>query len=86
VWAARAGRELERSSSAVSGAALTGSERAVADLAGSGATNREIAAALYLSEKTVEAVLTRVYRKLSVRSRTQLGHLLEAARATEGQP
>jgi DNA-binding NarL/FixJ family response regulator len=44
----------------------------VAELAASGVPNREIAGRLYLSEKTVEAVLTRVYRKLSVRSRTEL--------------
>lgn len=72
LWAARAERELERSAAIAAGAELTSSERVVAARAASGATNREIAAALYLSEKTVEAVLTRVYRKLAVRSRTQL--------------
>ena len=86
VWAARAGRELERSSAAVAGNGLTSAERAVAQRAAAGATNREIAAALYLSEKTVEAVLTRVYRKLSVRSRTEFGHHPELARTPEGHP
>ena len=37
-----------------------------------GASNREIAERLYVSVKTVEATLTRIYRKLEVRSRTQL--------------
>jgi DNA-binding CsgD family transcriptional regulator len=85
VWAGRAARELERVSPAVGGADLTGSERAVAQLAASGASNREIAAELYVSEKTVEAVLTRVYRKLGVRSRTQLGRHPELVHAGEEQ-
>jgi DNA-binding CsgD family transcriptional regulator len=83
-WADRADRELERSSAVTAGAGLTGAERAVAERAASGASNREIVADLYLSEKTVEAVLTRVYRKLSVRSRTQLGHHPALARTSEG--
>ncbi|WP_268244577.1 LuxR family transcriptional regulator [Actinokineospora fastidiosa] len=57
-------------------AELTATERRIADLAADGATNREIAAGLYLSVKTVEATLTRVYRKLDVRSRTQLARAL----------
>jgi DNA-binding CsgD family transcriptional regulator len=56
--------------------ALTPAERRVAELAGAGATNREIAASCYLSVKTVEATLSRVYRKLAVRSRTELANLL----------
>ena len=53
-------------------------ERSVAELAAAGETNREIGARLYLSPKTVETVLTRVYRKLGVRSRTELARRLEA--------
>ena len=41
------------------------------------ATNREIAERLYLSVKTVEATLTRIYRKLEVRSRTQLARRMD---------
>lgn len=41
-----------------------------------GASNREVATALFLSVKTVESMLTRIYRKLGVRSRTQLGTVL----------
>jgi DNA-binding CsgD family transcriptional regulator len=55
---------------------LTPSELRIATLAADGATNREIAAACYLSVKTVEASLSRVYRKLSVRSRTELAKTL----------
>ena len=52
--------------------AFTPSERQVAQLAAAGLTNRKIAEHLFLSEKTVEAHLSRAYRKLGVRSRTQL--------------
>ena len=51
---------------------LTPSERRVADLVAGGATNREVAAVLCVSVKTVEGTLSRVYRKLGVRSRTGL--------------
>ncbi|GIG62786.1 transcriptional regulator [Longispora fulva] len=57
---------------------LTGTEARIAELVGQGASNREVAATLFLSVKTVEATLTRVYRKLGVRSRTQLSTLLRS--------
>jgi DNA-binding NarL/FixJ family response regulator len=44
-----------------------------------GSSNKQVAARLYLSEKTVENALTRVYAKLGVRSRTQLSRELTAA-------
>ena len=43
-----------------------------------GASNREIAAELYLTPKTIEFHLTQIYRKLGVRSRTQLVAALAA--------
>jgi DNA-binding CsgD family transcriptional regulator len=52
---------------------LTVTERRVAELTASGLTNREVAAHLFVSPKTVEANLARVYRKLGVRSRAELG-------------
>jgi DNA-binding NarL/FixJ family response regulator len=52
--------------------ALTSTEERVADLAVAGRTNKQIAAELYLSARAVEANLTRIYRKLQVRSRTEL--------------
>ncbi|MFI1379238.1 AAA family ATPase [Embleya sp. NPDC020886] len=52
--------------------ALTPAEHRVAELVGDGATNREIATRLFLSAKTVESTLTRVYRKLGIRSRADL--------------
>lgn len=51
---------------------LTPTESRIADLAARGRTNREIAQALFLSARTVEWNLTRVYGKLGVRSRTEL--------------
>jgi DNA-binding NarL/FixJ family response regulator len=51
---------------------LTPSERRIAELVSEGMTNNEVASALALSAKTVEAHLGRVYRKLGLRSRTEL--------------
>ncbi|MGV9251467.1 ATP-binding protein [Streptomyces sp. NPDC003697] len=56
-------------------------ERQVAALVMEGATNREIAARLYVSVKTVEATLTRVYRKLRIRSRVDIVRLAAGRRA-----
>ena len=52
---------------------LTETERRVAELAAAGLTNREVAQRLFLSVKTVEANLARVYRKLATASRAELG-------------
>lgn len=57
--------------------ALTPSEHRIAALAAEGRTNAEIAQSLFLSLKTVEMHLGRVYRKLGIRSRQQLGDVLE---------
>jgi DNA-binding CsgD family transcriptional regulator len=53
-------------------AALTDAEQRIAAIVADGRSNREVAAALFLSVKTVEVTLTRVYRKLGVRSRSEL--------------
>ena len=60
---------------------LTPTEARVAELAGQGLRNAEIAAQLYVTPKTVEATLSRVYRKLGVRSRTELAGRLAAPSA-----
>ena len=58
--------------------ALTASELRVAKLAAGGATNREIAQALFLTPRTVETHLTHTYRKLDIGSRTQIAEALAA--------
>jgi ATP/maltotriose-dependent transcriptional regulator MalT len=55
---------------------LTPSEQRVAELAASGMTNRDVAAALFISPKTVEANLARIYRKLGIKSRAELGRVI----------
>ena len=55
---------------------LTASERRVAELAAGGLGNREIAAELFVTVKTVENHLSRVYNKLDIRSRAQLAGAL----------
>ncbi|MFF3462469.1 AAA family ATPase [Streptomyces sp. NPDC001984] len=60
---------------------LASMERQVAALVMEGATNREIAARLFISVKTVEATLTRVYRKLGIRSRVDIVRLAAGRRA-----
>jgi DNA-binding CsgD family transcriptional regulator len=73
LWAERARAELGRiSGRAPSRGELTASERRVAELVAEGRTNREVAAALHVTPRTVEGTLSRVYAKLGVRSRTEL--------------
>ena len=58
----------------------------MAELAAAGRSNREIAGELFVSERTVEANLTRVYRKLGVRSRTELARRLPRLRPPRSRP
>ena len=78
-WAARAAEEDGRSARSLQPSEtardqLTASEHQVASLAVRGLQNREIAGRLFMSVKTVEAHLTRIYRKLEVRTRVELVH------------
>jgi DNA-binding CsgD family transcriptional regulator len=73
-WAQRARDEIARLGLRHRGPGeLTESERRIAMLAASGMTNRQVAAAAFVSPKTVEANLARVYVKLGIRSRAELG-------------
>lgn len=77
-WAEKARAELGRiGGRAPSRGELTPTEREVAARAASGMTNREVASALVVSERTVEYHLSNVYRKLGIRSRTELARRLE---------
>jgi DNA-binding CsgD family transcriptional regulator len=80
LWATRARAEFERVIGSPAGNTnLTPSEQRVAELAASGRTNREVAAAMFISPKTVEANLARIYRKLGIRSRAELGQRIAEA-------
>jgi DNA-binding CsgD family transcriptional regulator len=73
LWAAKARMELARVGIRPSAPlGLTPTEERVARLVADGKTNREVAAELFLSRRTVEDNLSRIYRKLGVRSRAQL--------------
>jgi DNA-binding CsgD family transcriptional regulator len=76
-WRDRAVEELGRiGGRAPSRGTLTAGERRIADLAAEGRSNKEIAAALFLSVNTVESTLSRIYSKVGVRSRTELASRL----------
>jgi DNA-binding CsgD family transcriptional regulator len=78
LWRDRARAELARVNVApTQDLILTPSEQRVANLAASGMTNRDVAAALFISPKTVEANLARVYRKLGISSRAELGRRID---------
>jgi DNA-binding CsgD family transcriptional regulator len=77
-WAVKARGELSSVSGRRPAEALTAAERRVAILVAEGKTNREVAAALFLGERTVASHLTHVYAKLGVRSRTELARRLQA--------
>jgi DNA-binding CsgD family transcriptional regulator len=80
-WADRARQELEatgerRRARGPETSELTPRELQVALIVARGATNREAAAALFLTTKTIEFHLGQIYRKLGLRSRTELAHRL----------
>jgi DNA-binding CsgD family transcriptional regulator len=87
-WAAKARGELGRIGGRTRSEGLTPAERRVAVLVAEGRTNREVAAALLLAERTVETHLSHVYAKLGVRSRAELARAYrpgsEAAEQSSG--
>jgi DNA-binding CsgD family transcriptional regulator len=73
LWAAQTAAESQRLGLRGSRpGTLTATEQKIAEMVSGGLTNREIAGALFVSEKTVEANLSRVFRKLNIRSRREL--------------
>jgi DNA-binding CsgD family transcriptional regulator len=63
---------------------LTPAERRVATLVAQGRTNREVAAALFLGQRTVETHLSHVYAKLGVRSRAELARTFRPDEQSSG--
>jgi DNA-binding CsgD family transcriptional regulator len=78
LWAERARAELKRiSGRAASPGALTPAEERVAALVALGKTNKEVAAALFLSNRTVEGHLGRIFGKLGIRQRAEVAGALQ---------
>lgn len=74
-WEGQAEAELERVARVRGDAGLTPTESRIAELVSAGRRNREIAGELFIGVATVEAHLTRIYRKLHVQSRTELARV-----------
>lgn len=81
LWAGKARRELSKITTRPSVHGLTETEGRVAALITQGLTNREIAAAMFVSENTVQTHIRHIFLKLGVRSRTELATRLHAAPA-----
>ena len=81
LWAERARAELSRiSGRAATPGALTPAEERVAALVAEGKTNKEVAAALFLSDRTVEGHLSRVFAKLNIKHRAEVAPALAERR------
>ena len=82
MWVARGRDELGRIGlrRAVVSDGLTPAQERVAELVAAGMSNREIASTLYMSLRSVESHLTKVYRELGVKSRSQLVASMAAKR------
>ncbi len=87
-WAERAAAELRatgaraRRGPRARGTDLTAQELRIAKLVSEGLTNKDVAARLFLSPRTVETHLAHAFRKLDVRTRTELAHVLMASSST----
>jgi DNA-binding CsgD family transcriptional regulator len=79
LWVVRTDAELKRIAGRTSATGLTPTEARVAELVAAGRSNKEAAAALSVTVRTIESNLSRIYAKLGVRSRTEL-----AARLRDG--
>jgi DNA-binding CsgD family transcriptional regulator len=76
-WVEKARAELGSVGGRTREEGLTAAERRVAVLVAEGRTNREVAAELFLGERTVASHLTHIYAKLGVRSRTELARKVQ---------
>ena len=83
-WIEKARAEVGRIGGRTRTEGLTAAERRVAALVAEGRTNREVAAALFLGERTVETHLSHVYAKLGVRSRAELARTFRPDEQSSG--
>ena len=81
LWAVKVSRELSKIVMRVPTGGLTETERRIAALVTRGQTNREVAAAMFVTENTVQTHIRHIFQKLGVRSRTELTALLLSAPA-----
>ena len=84
LWAARARRELSATAPRPLASGLTQTQQRVATLIAQGQTNREIAAAMFITVNTVQTHVRHIFQKLGVRSRTELTAVLLATPARTG--
>ena len=84
-WVEKARAELGRIGGRTRVEGLTSAERRVAALVADGRTNREVAAALFLGERTIETHLSHIYAKLGVRSRAELARVYRPDPEVTGQ-
>jgi DNA-binding CsgD family transcriptional regulator len=85
-WIEKARAELGRIGGRTREEGLTAAERRVTTLVAEGRTNKEVAAALLLGERTVETHLSHVYAKLGVRSRAELARRFRPDEQGSGEP
>ena len=85
-WLRRAEGELARVAVRRAPGDLSATELRIGQLAAAGRSNAEIAAEVFVSRKTVEANLARVYRKLDIRSRAQLSRALDEHASSTAEP
>jgi DNA-binding CsgD family transcriptional regulator len=85
-WAVQARAELRRVGSRRDPDELTETERRVAELVATGMTNRDVALAAFVTPKTVEATLERIYVKLGISSRAELGARMGARPGSSSRP
>jgi DNA-binding CsgD family transcriptional regulator len=88
LWAAKAGRELTKAAAQLAVEGLTLTEHRLATLVAKGLTNRQVAGVMFVSENTVQTHIKNIFRKLGVRSRTELAARVLSApeiRATDTQ-
>jgi DNA-binding CsgD family transcriptional regulator len=84
LWAAKARRELSAATARPIASGLTQTQHRVAALIAQGQTNREIAAAMFITVNTVQTHVRHIFQKLGVRSRTELAAVLLATPARTG--